>query len=168
MERIDHEVIRGLVGGFPILKLKSRKWRGRPHGVQGLPRKTVGWTRAYRVTLRLRRRISITISAAPAAIQITACNIVLLIRCLPFLSAPTVSHLKVPSVHRCFPPKRCERTRGSTCRRAVSAGLFGAHVNYRDALRFLRRIINITSAAPAAIQMIACKIVLLMVWHLLS
>jgi hypothetical protein len=40
--------------------------------------------------------------------------------------------------------------------------------HYREALRFLRRIINITSAAPAAIQMIACNIVLLIVWYLLS
>jgi hypothetical protein len=40
--------------------------------------------------------------------------------------------------------------------------------DYRDTLRFLRRIINITSAAPAAIQMIACIIVLLMISRLLS
>ncbi len=40
--------------------------------------------------------------------------------------------------------------------------------HYRDTLRFLRRIINSTSAAPAAIQMIACSIVLFMFSHLLS
>ena len=38
--------------------------------------------------------------------------------------------------------------------------LFSAH--YRVVLRLRRRIINITSAAPAAIQMTACNIVLLM------
>ena len=158
---------RGLVGGYPILK-PFRKWRGRPHGVQCLPRKTVGWTRATGLLydcggasailpVPLLRRSKSLFASSCCSFDVSF-----------FLSAPTDSHLKVPSVHRCFPPKRCERTRGSTCRRAVSAGLFGAHVNYRDALRFLRRIINITSAAPAAIQMIACKIVLLMVWHLLS
>lgn len=73
--------------------------------------------------------------------------------------------------HRTAPPQE----RGTIRDRVRPDGPFAgkdkwscAPLTYRDVLRFLRRIINITSAAPAAIQMIACNIVLLMVSHLLS
>jgi len=105
----------------------------------------------YRATLRPRRRISNITSAAPAAIQIIACIIVLLIFViLLFLVA---SNRRAPNALPVHP----ENPR--TAPRQEPGGLTNVAPHYRDALRFLRRIINMTSAAPAAIQITACRII---------
>jgi hypothetical protein len=104
----------------------------------------------YGAILRLRRRISNTIRAAPAASQIMACNTVVLMVVVSFLLSAGADY---PLPVYAWIPIR------------YSAEGVALTKNYRDALRFLRRIINITSAAPAAIQMIVCIIMLFMVSH---